>query len=52
MMMRNYGEATKHFVNCLLFILRTKSLQTQQQKKNFQYDVVSDFAILCRPGYP
>lgn len=42
MMMRNYGEATKLFVNCLLFIQRTKSLQVQQQqKKNFQYDVVS-----------
>lgn len=43
MMMRNYGEATKIFVNCLLYIQRTKNLQQQhqQQKKNFQYDVVS-----------
>ncbi|CAI4229731.1 unnamed protein product [Auanema sp. JU1783] len=41
MMMRNYAEATKMFVNCLLFIQRTKSLQTQQIKKqNFQYDVI------------
>ncbi|VDD94175.1 unnamed protein product [Enterobius vermicularis] len=46
MMMRNYGEATKIFVNCLLYIQRTKNLhnlqqQHQQQKKSFQYDVVS-----------
>ncbi|VDO21670.1 unnamed protein product [Haemonchus placei] len=41
MMMRNYGEATKMFVNCLMFIQRTKAIQTQQQKqKNFQYDVI------------
>lgn len=42
MMMRNYGEATKIFVNCLLYIQRTKNLQQQhqQQKKNFQYDVI------------
>ncbi|CAJ0951495.1 unnamed protein product, partial [Mesorhabditis belari] len=40
MMMRNYGEATRIFVNCLLFIQRTKSLQQTQQKKNFQYDVI------------
>ncbi|KAL3995398.1 RNA polymerase I-associated factor PAF67 family protein [Acanthocheilonema viteae] len=42
MMMRNYGEATKIFVNCLLYIQRTKSIQqqNQQQKKNFQYDVI------------
>ncbi|MFH4979996.1 hypothetical protein AB6A40_006705 [Gnathostoma spinigerum] len=42
MMMRNYGEATKIFVNCLLYIQRTKALQQQhqQQKKSFQYDVI------------
>ncbi|VDK83300.1 unnamed protein product [Litomosoides sigmodontis] len=42
MMMRNYGEATKIFVNGLLYIQRTKSIQqqNQQQKKNFQYDVI------------
>lgn len=45
MMMRNYGEATKIFVNCLLYIQRTKNLhnlqqQHQQQKKSFQYDVI------------
>uniref|UniRef100_A0A1I7ZQG7 Eukaryotic translation initiation factor 3 subunit L n=1 Tax=Steinernema glaseri TaxID=37863 RepID=A0A1I7ZQG7_9BILA len=42
MMMRNYGEATKIFINCLLYIQRTKSLQQQQQpnKKNYQYDVI------------
>ncbi|CAI5441908.1 unnamed protein product [Caenorhabditis angaria] len=41
LMMRNYGEATKLFVNCLLYIQRTKSIQTQQPaKKNFQYDVI------------
>ncbi|GMT13699.1 hypothetical protein PFISCL1PPCAC_4996, partial [Pristionchus fissidentatus] len=42
MMMRNYGEATKIFVNCLLYIQRMKSvqLQNQQTKKNFQYDVI------------
>uniref|UniRef100_A0A183E681 Eukaryotic translation initiation factor 3 subunit L n=1 Tax=Gongylonema pulchrum TaxID=637853 RepID=A0A183E681_9BILA len=45
MMMRNYGEATKIFVNCLLYIQRTKNVQqqSQQQKKNFQYDVVSGY---------
>ncbi|VDN04846.1 unnamed protein product [Thelazia callipaeda] len=42
MMMRNYGEATKIFVNCLLYIQRTKNIQQQNQlqKKNFQYDVI------------
>lgn len=40
MMMRNYGESTRIFVNCLLYIQRTKSLQQQQAKKNFQYDVI------------
>ncbi|KAF8360469.1 eif-3.L [Pristionchus pacificus] len=42
LMMRNYGEATKIFVNCLLYIQRMKSvqLQNQQAKKNFQYDVI------------
>ncbi|CAL2034972.1 unnamed protein product [Caenorhabditis brenneri] len=41
LMMRNYGEATKMFVNCLLYIQRTKSVQSQQpSKKNFQYDVI------------
>ncbi|CAJ0585831.1 unnamed protein product, partial [Mesorhabditis spiculigera] len=46
MMMRNYGEATRMFVNCLLFIQRTKSLQ-QQQKKNFQYDVIGKTHDQC-----
>lgn len=38
-----HDQATKIFVNCLLYIQRTKSLQlpNQPQKKNFQYDVVS-----------
>uniref|UniRef100_A0A1I7T865 Eukaryotic translation initiation factor 3 subunit L n=1 Tax=Caenorhabditis tropicalis TaxID=1561998 RepID=A0A1I7T865_9PELO len=41
LMMRNYGEATKLFVNCLLYIQRTKAAQaTQTTKKNFQYDVI------------
>jgi translation initiation factor 3 subunit L len=42
MMMRNYGEATKIFVNCLLYIQRTQNLQQQQavQKKNLKYDVI------------
>jgi translation initiation factor 3 subunit L len=42
MMMRNYGEATKIFVNCLLYIQRTQNLQQQQtqQKKNTKYDVI------------
>ncbi|CAO4368078.1 unnamed protein product [Caenorhabditis nigoni] len=41
LMMRNYGEATKMFVNCLLYIQRTKTVQSQQpSKKNFQYDVI------------
>ncbi|CAD6192254.1 unnamed protein product [Caenorhabditis auriculariae] len=42
LMMRNYGEATRLFVNCLLYIQRTKNVQTQQQtKKNtFTYDVI------------
>lgn len=45
MMMRNYGEATKIFINCLLYIQRTQSLnhqlQQSQQKRNAKYDVVS-----------
>ncbi|VDN52365.1 unnamed protein product [Dracunculus medinensis] len=42
MMMRNYGDATRIFVNCLLYIQRTKNIQQQHQtqKKNFQYDVI------------
>ncbi|TMS34514.1 hypothetical protein L596_002092 [Steinernema carpocapsae] len=43
MMMRNYGEATKIFINCLLYIQRTKNLQQQQQstkRQNYQYDVI------------
>ncbi|KAI1727977.1 RNA polymerase i-associated factor PAF67 domain-containing protein [Ditylenchus destructor] len=42
MMMRNYGEATKIFVNCLLYIQRTQNLHQQQsqQKKNTKYDVI------------
>ena len=43
MMMRNYGEATKIFINCLLYIQRTQSLQQQQQnqqKRNTKYDVI------------
>jgi len=43
MMMRNYGEATKIFVNCLLYIQRTQNLQQQQTtqgKRNTKYDVI------------
>lgn len=42
MMMRNYGEATKIFVNCMLYIQRTQNLQQQQvvQKKTLKYDVI------------
>lgn len=44
MMMRNYGEATKIFINCLLYIQRTQSLnhqlQLNQQKRNAKYDVI------------
>ena len=46
MMMRNYGEATKIFVNCLLYIQRTQNLQqggAQSQgggKKAAKYDVI------------
>lgn len=39
MMMRNYSEAIKIFVNALLFIQRTRNLQ-QQQHKTWQYDVI------------
>uniref|UniRef100_A0A7E4VY36 Eukaryotic translation initiation factor 3 subunit L n=1 Tax=Panagrellus redivivus TaxID=6233 RepID=A0A7E4VY36_PANRE len=42
MMMRNYGEATKIFVNCLLYIQRTQNFQQQQatQRKSGKYDVI------------
>jgi len=44
MMMRNYAEATKIFINCLLYIQRTQNLQQQQQpqqrNKAGKYDVI------------
>ncbi|KAI6172436.1 Eukaryotic translation initiation factor 3 subunit L [Aphelenchoides besseyi] len=46
MMMRNYGEATKIFVNCLLYIQRTQNLNhlvqpmSQQKKSGGKYDVI------------
>lgn len=46
MMMRNYGEATKIFVNCLLYIQRTQNLNhpsqaaSQQKKGGVKYDVI------------
>ena len=44
MMMRNYAEATKIFINCLLYIQRTQNLQQQQQpqqrNKTGKYDVI------------
>ena len=46
MMLRNYGEATKLFINCLLYTQRTHQQQQhhhQQQgghKKGAKYDVV------------
>uniref|UniRef100_A0A915E2P9 Eukaryotic translation initiation factor 3 subunit L n=1 Tax=Ditylenchus dipsaci TaxID=166011 RepID=A0A915E2P9_9BILA len=42
LMMRNYAEATKIFINCLLYIQRTQNIQQQQsqQKKNTKYDVI------------
>jgi hypothetical protein len=43
-MMRNYAEATKIFINCLLYIQRTQNVQQQQQpqqrNKAGKYDVV------------
>lgn len=48
-MMRNYAEATKIFINCLLYIQRTQNMQQQQQQQNQQrnkagkYDVVGSF---------
>lgn len=43
-MMRNYAEATKIFINCLLYVLRTQNVQQQQQpqqrNKSGKYDVV------------
>jgi len=43
MMMRHYQDAIRIFVNCLLFIQRTRSInqQQQQQHKSWQYDVIS-----------
>src|SRR4051794_30491085 len=45
MMMRNYGEATKIFINCLLYVQHTQNVghhhQGQPQKRNAKYDVVS-----------
>lgn len=43
LMMRNYGESTKIFVNCLLYIQRTQNLQSAQQssqRRNTKYDVI------------
>jgi len=44
MMMRNYAEATRLFINCLLYIQRTQSLQqqqpAQQKGKVGKYDVI------------
>jgi translation initiation factor 3 subunit L len=48
MMMHNYGESTKIFVNCLLYIQRTQNLNqntqpaSQQKKGGAKYDVVSN----------
>jgi len=43
MIKRNYQGAIRIFVNCLLFIQRTRSINQQQQNqhKSWQYDVVS-----------
>lgn len=43
MMMRHYQDAIRLFVNCQLFIQRTRNInqQQQQQHKSWQYDVVS-----------
>jgi translation initiation factor 3 subunit L len=52
MAMRNYAEATKIFVNCLLYIQRTQNLNhhaqpiSQQKKSGAKYDVVSHFESL------
>ncbi len=51
MMMSNYGEAIKIFVNCMLYVQRTKNVQHQQQpkKNNWQYDVVSRTLLFSLP---
>ncbi|VDP08077.1 unnamed protein product [Soboliphyme baturini] len=42
MMMRHYQDAISLFVNCLLYIQRTRSVQQQQQQqRSWQYDVIT-----------
>jgi translation initiation factor 3 subunit L len=40
MMQRNYAEAIRIFVNCLLYVQRTRNIGHQQQK-TLQFDVIS-----------
>jgi hypothetical protein len=48
MMMRNYAEATKIFVNCLLFIQRTQTMeQKQQQQGQPQKGKLGRYDVVC-----
>lgn len=53
MMMRHYQDAIRIFVNCLLFIQRTRNINQQQQhqQKSWQYDVVSLVGRECWTRY-
>lgn len=44
MMSRRYQETVQLFVNCLIFIQRTRGIQYQQQQKTWQYDIISKTA--------
>ncbi|CAK5056588.1 unnamed protein product [Meloidogyne enterolobii] len=46
MMMRNYAEATKIFINCLLYIQRTQNMQQQQQQQNQQRNKAGKYDVI------
>lgn len=46
MMMRNYAEATKIFINCLLYIHRTQNMQQQLQQQNQQRNKAGKYDVI------
>lgn len=44
MMSRRYQETVQLYVNCLMFIQRTRGIQYQQPAKSWQYDIISKTA--------
>lgn len=41
MMQRRYMQAIQIFVDCLMYIQRTRNMMQQQQKAGYQYDLIS-----------